>query len=193
MLIPLALVLTILTGPTLAQTSDVANQEPLPILGAAPDFALISQDGAEITLESLRGKVVAVAFIYTWCPDICPMLTDKMAQVQDALGSDFGTKVAFVSITFDPERDTPETLKAYAEAFDADFTGWSFLTGDPDVVGEVLRGYGVIAFPTSDGAIDHSTLTTLIDQHGMMRVQYVGFRFDPEELRHDLLKLMNEP
>ncbi len=133
----LALALAMLASPMLAQAEDAADQEPLPTLGAAPNFALISQDGAEVTLESLRGKVVAVSFIYTWCPDICPMLTNKMARVQDALGADFGTKVAFVSITFDPERDTPEALKAYAEAFDVDFAGWSFLTGE--VVAKLQR------------------------------------------------------
>ena len=88
-----------------------AQEQRLPTIGAAPDFALTSQDGAEVTLGDLRGKVVAVTFIYTWCPDVCPMLTDKMARVQDELGPDFGSKVAFVSITVDPERDTPEALK----------------------------------------------------------------------------------
>ena len=71
------------------------------------------------------------------------MLTDKMARVQDELGPDFGTKIAFVSITVDPERDTPEVLKEYAAAFDANSTGWSFLTGEPATVREVAHRYGV--------------------------------------------------
>ena len=71
-----------------------------------------------------------MTFIYTSCPDVCPLLTDKMAQVQDELGPDFGAEVAFVSITVDPEHDTPEVLKEYAETFDADLGGWGFLTGD---------------------------------------------------------------
>ena len=145
MLAALLLVLSLLTGPTLIQAHEAADaeQQRLPTIGAAPDFALTSQDGAEVTLESLRGKVVAVTFIYTWCPDICPMLTDKMARVQDELGPDFGTKVAFVSITVDPERDTPAVLKEYAEAFDANLAGWSFLTGAPAAVLEVAHRYGV--------------------------------------------------
>ena len=195
MLAVLTLILSLLTGPALVQAHDAADQEEqrLPMIGAAPDFALTSQDGTEVTLESLRGKVVAVTFIYTWCPDICPMLTDKMARVQDQLGKHFGTDVAFVSITFDPERDTPEVLKAYAEAFDADFAGWSFLTGDPARVLEVAHQYGVGVVPGADGQVDHTLLTTLIDRHGMMRVQYLGYRFDPEEFRHDLLDLVSEP
>jgi protein SCO1/2 len=116
-----------------------------------------------------------------------------MARVQDALGADFGTEVAFVSITFDPERVTPEALKAYAEAFDVNPAGWSFLTGEPEAVRDVAQSYGVVALPTADDSIDHTLLTTLIDRDGIMRVQYLGYRFDPEEFRHDLLDLVNEP
>jgi protein SCO1/2 len=146
-----------------------------------------------VTLAALRGKVVAVTFIYTSCPDVCPMLTDKMARIQDELGSDFGSKVAFVSITTDPERDTPEVLKGYAEAFDANLAGWSFLTGEPATVLDVAHRYGVAVVKAADGGVDHTLLTTLIDPQGTMRVQYLGYRFDEEEFRHDLQSLMNEP
>jgi protein SCO1 len=191
----LVLILALLASPALVQAHEAAHEEEqrLPTLGAAPDFALTSQDGAKVTLESLRGKVVAVAFIYTSCPDICPMLTDKMARVQDELGPDFGTRVAFISITIDPERDTPEVLKEYAEAFKADLAGWSFLTGDPAKVLEVAHRYGVAVAKAADGAVDHTLLTTLVDRQGSMRVQYIGYRFDEEEFRHDLLDLVNEP
>jgi protein SCO1/2 len=195
MLAAVVLGLALLTGPALVQAHEAGNAENqrLPALRAAPDFTLTSQDGVEVTLASLRGKVIAVAFIYTWCPDVCPMLTDKMARVQDALGPDFGTEVAFVSITVDPEHDTPEVLKEYAEAFGADLAGWSFLTGDLAAVREAALGYGVVVLPATDELIDHNTLTTLIDRDGTMRVQYIGSRFDPEEFRHDLLDLVNEP
>jgi protein SCO1/2 len=191
----LVLTLALLTGPALVQAHEAAHQEEerLPTIGAAPDFALTSQDGGEVTLGSLRGKVVAVTFIYTWCPDVCPMLTDKMARVQDELGADFGTKVAFVSITVDPERDTPEVLKGYAEAFHADLAGWSFLTGTEVAVREVALRYGLAVAEAADGGVDHTLLTTLVDRRGIMRVQYLGYRFDEEEFRHDLLSLVNEP
>ena len=191
----LQLAVALLANPALLQAHDAAHQEEqrLPTIGVAPDFALTSQDGAEVTLGSLRGKVIAVAFIYTWCPDICPMLTDKMARVQNVLGPNFGSKVAFVSITIDPERDTPAALKAYAAAFDAELAGWSFLTGPPAAVREVAHQYGVAVVPGPDGQVDHTLLTTLIDRQGTMRVQYLGYRFDEEEFRHDLLDLVNEP
>jgi protein SCO1/2 len=190
-----ALVLTValLTNPVLVQAHEASDEQRLPTIGAAPDFALISQDGREVRLEDLRGKVVAVSFIYASCPDVCPLLTDKMARVQDALGSEFGSRIAFVSITTDPERDTPEVLKGYAEAFDANLAGWSFLTGDPAKVLDVAHRYGVAVAPAADGQVDHTMLTTLVDRHGVMRVQYLGYRFDEEEFRHDLLDLVNEP
>jgi Uncharacterized protein SCO1/SenC/PrrC, involved in biogenesis of respiratory and photosynthetic systems len=93
--------------------------------------SLTSQDGAQVALTDLRGKVVAVTFIYTLCTNTCPVLTPMMSFVQDQLGADFGAKIAFVSITVDPERDTPQVLKEYGQAFGANFEGWSFLTGPP--------------------------------------------------------------
>jgi protein SCO1/2 len=195
MLAALVLALGVLAWPTLVQAHEAAHQEEqrLPTIGPAPDFALTSQDGAEVTLGSLRGKVVAVTFIYTWCPDVCPMLTDKLARVQDELGADFGPKVVFLSITVDPERDTPEVLSDYAAAFDANLAGWSFLTGDLASVREVARRYGVVVAPGPAGQLDHTLLTTLVDRRGAMRVQYLGYRFDAEEFRRDLLGLVNEP
>ena len=114
------------------------------------------------------------------------MLTDKLARVQDALGPDFGSKIAFVSITTDPEHDTPEVLKGYAEAFEANLAGWSFLTGEPAAVLDVAHRYGVAVAKAADGQVDHTMLTTLIDRQGAMRVQYLGYRFDEEEFRRDL-------
>jgi protein SCO1/2 len=195
MLAALILLLGMLAWSPFALAHEATHGEArrLPTIGAAPDFALTSQDGAEVTLASLRGKVVAVAFIYTFCPDICPMLTDKMARVQDALGADFGSKVAFVSITVDPERDTPEVLKEYAAAFDANQAGWSFLTGEPAAIRDVAHRYGVAVRAAPDGQVDHTLLTTLIDRYGTMRLQYLGYRFDEDEFQRDLESLMNEP
>jgi protein SCO1/2 len=195
MLRALGLLLAVVAWLPGVRAHEAAHEEEqrLPTIGAAPDFALTSQDGLEVTLGSFRGKVVAVAFIYTWCPDVCPMLTDKMARVQDALGRDFGIKVAFVSITVDPERDTPAALKDYAAAFEANLAGWSFLTGEPAAVREVAQRYGVAVREAADGQVDHTLLTTLVDRQGTMRVQYLGYRFDEEEFRHDLLSLVNEP
>lgn len=168
------------------------NGQKLPDIRPAPAFSLMSQDGKPVSLNGLRGKAVAVSFIYTQCPDICPLLTQKMVQIQDELGEDFGSKIQFVSITLDPEHDTQEALKDYADFWGAKRDGWSFLTGSPDAVREVTKQYGVYLSKKADGSVEHTQLTSLIDGKGEMRVQYLGARFDPAEFRRDLQKLAAE-
>src|SRR5262245_3900573 len=191
-----ALALLILASLVLVQLYDArdhaAQEQALPKIAPAPDFALTSQDGAPVKLADYRGKVVAVTFIFTLCADTCPVLTPMMSFVQDQLGNDFGEKVRFVSITIDPERDTPEVLKDYAQAFGANLSGWAFLTGAPDAIRDLTRRYGVFASKSASGNIDHTFLTSIIDQRGILRVQYLGVRFDPDEFRRDLLKLVKE-
>jgi protein SCO1 len=186
------LALALLVFPALVTAHEAGGGQQLPVIGLAPPFTLTSQDDKPVALADLRGKVVALAFIYTGCPDICPMLTQKMVDVQDALGADFGTKVVFVSITLDPERDTPEVLKDYAQFWGAKSEGWSFLTGSFEAVRDVTRRYGVFFAKKEDGSVEHSQLTTLIDVDGQMRVQYLGARFDPEEFRQDLMSLVDK-
>ena len=191
-----AIILTLvaLASPTLAHDAAYHGKEQrLPKIGPAPGFTLTSQDGAPITLADFRGKVVAVTFIYASCSDTCPVLTALMAYVQDQLGQDFGARVAFVSITVDPEHDTPEVLKEYAQAFGANPAGWSFLTGTSDAIRDVTRRYGVFASKSANGAVDHTFLTSIIDRRGILRVQYLGVRFEPDEFRRDLLSLLQEP
>ena len=89
--------------------------------------------------------MVAVTFIFTRCTDTCPVLTPMMSFVQDRLGSDFGTRIVFISVTVDPEHDVPDVLKEYAEAFGANTAGWFFATGDPDSIRDITRRYGVFA------------------------------------------------
>jgi protein SCO1/2 len=115
-----------------------------------------------------------------------------MSLVQGQLGPDFGNKVVFASITVDPERDTPEMLKSYAQMYGADIAGWTFLTGSPPVIQDLTRRYGVFAAKGAGGDIEHSFLTSIVDRRGILRVQYLGVRFDPKEFRGDLVSLMKE-
>ncbi|MGH8676307.1 MAG: SCO family protein [Burkholderiales bacterium] len=164
----------------------------LPTVGAAPDFALIDQSGNRTALADLRGKVLAVTFIYATCKDTCPLLTAKMAIIQRKLGADFGPRVRFASITVEPEVDTPAVLNAYADKYGADPAGWSFLTGTSTEIQDVVRRYGAFAKRLKPGDVDHLFLTSLIDRKGMLRVQYLGYRFDPDEMRRDLRALLRE-
>jgi protein SCO1/2 len=166
--------------------------EILPKIKPAPEFTLTKQDGKRLALKELRGKVLAITFIFASCVDTCPLLTAKMAGIQNRLGSDFGKKVYFVSITVDPERDTPEMLKRYAEAHKADPAGWAFLTGTSAEIREVAKRYGIYYKKTPRGDVDHTFLTSLVDQNGILRVQYMGVKFDPDEMLRDLQSLAKE-
>ena len=92
-----------------------AKHERLPVIGPAPQFTLATHDGGRLSLGDLRDQVVVVTFIYATCRDSCPVLTRKLAAMQRKLGKDFGPRVRFVAITVDPEVDTPQVLRAYAQ------------------------------------------------------------------------------
>jgi len=172
--------------------SHAGEDEALPRIGPAPAFTLTTQAGTRLSLQALRGKIVALTFIYASCADTCPLLTAKMAGLQARLGTDFGTRVFFVSVTVDPERDTLEVLRRYAQAHGANPVGWAFLTGTPVQIRQVARHYGIFYKKTPRGDVDHTFLTSLIDHNGTLRVQYLGVRFDPEELLRDLQALVRE-
>ena len=177
-------------GPVVAHPAK--TEQRLAKIGPAPEFTLTTQDGGRLTLKELRGKVVAVTFIYAGCADTCPLLTAKLATLASRLGADFGSRVRFVAISVDPERDTPDILKHYAQRHGAEGGGWAFLTGGAADVREVARKYGVYFKKTERGDVDHTFLTSLIDQRGVLRVQYMGVRFDPEEMLGDLRSLLGE-
>jgi protein SCO1/2 len=166
--------------------------DALPKIGLAPDFTLMTQEGKRLALYDLRSKVVAFTFIYTRCADTCPVLTAKLAGLQSRLAPDFGPKVFFLSVTVDPERDTPATLRRYALAHGVDLNGWALLTGTPMQIRKVAREYGVYVRKTPRGDVDHTFLTSLVDQRGILRVQYLGTRFDPDELLGDIRALLRE-
>ncbi|MEM1352849.1 MAG: SCO family protein [Pseudomonadota bacterium] len=177
----------------IASAAASGDDGTLPDLGPAPYFNLVTAAGEEVQLAGLRGHLVVVSFFYTWCPDVCPLHTDKMALIRDELGDAFGRDVVFASITFDPARDTPDVLIDYAKAFDANVDGWHFLTGDAGHVRRVSARYGLVTLPADTGFIDHNLVTTLVDRSGRTRVQYAGYRFDPRDVHADLQKLLEEP
>jgi protein SCO1 len=186
------ILLAALSWPTDVLGHDTKDNQRLSKIGPAPEFILTQQDGKRLALKELRGKVLAITFIFASCADTCPLLTAKMAGLQSRLGTDFGSKVFFVSITVNPERDTPEVLKRYAEAYNANLSGWAFLSGTNAEISEVAKRYGIYYKKTLRGDVDHTFLTSLVDQNGTLRVQYMGVRFDPDEMLRDLRSLVKE-
>lgn len=104
-----------------------------------PDVPVVTQDGKTVKFysDTIEGKLVVISFIYTTCRDICPLVTARMAELQDRLGDAFGRDVFFVSISIDPETDTPERMKSHAEAFNVK-PGWLFLTGTRENI-DIIR------------------------------------------------------
>lgn len=110
----------------------------------SPGFALVDQRGQPVSLTDLRGQVVALTFIYTSCPDVCPLIASKMRDAYERLSPDDRARVALVAITIDPERDTPEALRAFsAERGLQDIPQWFALTGARADLAAVWKNYGI--------------------------------------------------
>ncbi|MEF2546991.1 SCO family protein [Aurantimonas sp. E1-2-R+4] len=130
-------------------------------------FALVDQNGAAITEADLTGKPSAVFFGFTHCPEVCPTTLYELAGYQRQLKQE-GKDLRVVFVTVDPERDTPEILKDYVEAIGADITA---ITGAPDKIAAMLRGWGVYSAKVGEGpdySMDHTATTFLLDADGAL-------------------------
>jgi protein SCO1/2 len=144
----------------------------LPVYYDAPHFALTDQDGKPFDSEQLKGSVWIGAFIFTNCPGACPMMTQKMAKLQETIDA---TDVRFVSFSVDPERDTPDVLKKYAHRFKADESRWRFLTGDKPAMLQAAAGLHLTAMPAEgDRPIQHDEHFLLVDRQGRVRGAYAS-------------------
>jgi protein SCO1 len=165
----------------LVQKYNEQEEEYLPVLYAAPIFSLTDQNNDAVTTQSLRGRVWVAAFIFTQCAGPCPVMTAKMAQLQESVPD---RRVMLVSFTVDPQRDTPEVLRKYAEQFGADHARWLFLTGTEQQMMDAARGMYITAIPaTDDSPIIHSEKLLLIDANGNVRGIY---RSSEEQDLHQL-------
>jgi protein SCO1/2 len=161
--------------------------------------SLIDQTAKKFQLNEAKGKVVIATFVYTKCPDVCPLFTAKFASIQRTLedrekspkrNNDKQTPdYLLLTITTDPEYDTPAQLKSYAAHFKPDFSRWLFLTGAKEELAKVWKDFGVNVRKTADGHVQHTALTTLIDRRGVRRVDYYGDKWQEKELLEDLLSL----
>jgi protein SCO1 len=158
----------------------------------APDFTLVNQNGAPFHSDRARGRVTLVTFVFTTCPDVCPLLTAKFAQLQRMLVREQASDFFLVSITTDPEVDKPEVLKSYAQRYGADLSTWAFLTGDEDKISKVWRSFGVSVKKKGKGLIQHTSLTTLIDRQGVRRINYYGDSWHEKDIFQDIQTLRAE-
>ncbi len=163
-------------------------------------YSLTDQFSNEINFpESFQGNVMLVGYVYTHCPDICPIITYNMRDVQRGLPDE--ENFMLVSVSFDPDRDTPDVLYNYAESYRVDQENWKFLTGDRQEVESLLRKLEVqtVKTPTrftEDNRpiyfIDHTDRVTLIDKKGQIRRTYSGSEFNHEEIIEDVRILLSQ-
>jgi protein SCO1/2 len=147
------------------------NGDPLPHLGSVPAFTLTSEAGAGIDNRLFADRVSIVDFIFTSCSGICPVMSGRMAWLQDTLRN--RPEVQFVSFSVDPATDTPEVLREYGKRYGAVPGRWTFLTGEKDQIYSICRtGFRLGLEAEADGAILHSTKFVLVDGRGSIRGYY---------------------
>jgi protein SCO1/2 len=163
-----------------AFTVSKLRRPPLPIYGSVPDFALTNQFGRVVSLSDLRGKVWVADIIFTRCPGPCAKMTREMSELQSAIQAD--AAVQFVSLTADPEFDTPDVLRQYGEKFRASAGRWYFLTGrKPELYRLATKGL-MLALDevkpeervTDNDLFVHSTKFLVVDKQGRIRAIFDG-------------------
>ena len=156
----------------------------------AKDIPLQDVNGQRRSLKDFSGKVVAVFFGYTQCPDVCPTTLQELVEVKQALGAD-GSKLQAIFVSLDPERDTPQVLKAYLANFDESFVG---LHGTPDEIAAIAKDFKIF-FKKVPGktegtyTLDHSAGTYLYDPQGRLRV-YERYGVGSQVLAQDVKALL---
>jgi protein SCO1/2 len=148
-----------------------------------PDFTLIDQTRRPVSLSELRGRVVAINFIYTSCvlPQFCFRLANSFAAVARRFQNQMGRDLVLLTVTFDPVRDQPERLAEYASQWKVDADVWRFLTGAVEDVKRVCGLFGVDFFP-DEGLINHTSHTAIIDRRGTLFANIDGNQFTTTQL-----------
>ena len=165
----------------LQQTPAVSTLTP--VGAVVPEFDLIDQTGATVRLSTLKGKVVAITFIYTRCPlpDYCPRMVENFRAVRSRLAGRMDRDLVLLTVSFDPQYDTPDRLARYAASNRAGGPGWYFLTGEPSKIARVCDAFGIQYF-AEEGLITHSLQTAVIDREGRLAATVEGKDFTPQQL-----------
>lgn len=179
----------VLSGPAAGAVAGSSGIASVPESEPAPPFTLIDSSGEAVSLADLKGRVVLLDFIYTHCPGPCPILTATHVSVQRKLPEELRERVHLVSISLDPERDTPERMAAYGSERGADLAHWSFLTGDAATIDAVLAAYQVGSTPGEGGEISHLVITYLIDADGRVAKRFLGTEHSAEEIVGEIVRV----
>ena len=200
----LALALTVAGAPAASAHSLKDLEDDLhkkefyfqPLDKEAPDLTLMDANGKSVGLRDLRGKVVVLHFIYTNCPDVCPLHLDRIAEIQGMINSTpMRELVQFVTVTTDPKRDTPEVMREYGKAHGLDPANWTFLTSGPDKLSatrDLVQKFGHKFTEAEGGYQVHGVVTHVIDREGRWRANFHGLKFQPVNLVLYINALVND-
>ena len=164
------------------------------------EYKLLTQDSVRVNFpQMIKEKISVVGYIFTNCPDICPLTTNNMRLVQQELNKENINDVNFVSISFDPDADTPAVLKKYAELRKLDTSNWTFLTGEKPVIKMLMKDANIVAVVGDSTVIDgkttyfyvHTDRISLIDADGNIRKNYQGSKANVSEIVKDLKTLID--
>ena len=202
-LVPALLVLSAHALPTLAHSLEAleetlaAKETYVQIVNRpAPEFTLTSAESEPVSLADLRGSVVILWFVYTRCPDVCPLHSEALASIQEQVNqTPMRDLVRFVTITTDPEHDRPEILQDYGSKHGLDPINWTVLTSgpeEPSATRQIAEKYGLKFTLGEDGYQMHGVVTHLIDKSGNLRARYHGLKFNPTNLIVHINALTND-
>jgi protein SCO1/2 len=159
-------------------------------------YTFLNQDSSKISFPGYyKDKIVVMGFIFTNCPDVCPITTNKMRLIQERIKEEGINNVEFAALSFDPQRDMPSVLKEYARIREMDLKNFQFLTGEENQIKSFLKRVNVTVFVedtsyTDDGEavyfFAHTDRIILIDQEGRIRKEYPGSKADIKEITEDI-------
>jgi protein SCO1 len=158
---------------------------------ALASAALTDQEGRPLKIAAFRGKTLVLNFIFASCPSVCPRETQALSQVQRRLPAALGPRVRFVSVSVDPDNDTPETLKKFALGNSANLSSWSFVRASGLETTALVKEMGVFAGPaqTQTAPAGHTTSVYLFDASGHLRQRYAGSPLDVARLAREIEEL----
>ena len=167
----------------LKRLTAASQPKPLSLGQTVPDFSLLDQNAQHTSLSQFSGRVIAINFIYTSCalPQYCYRSSNNFGVLQKRFRDRMGRDLILLTVTFDPARDQPDVLAQYARRWKADASSWHFLTGSAPEIQRVTSFFGVDFFP-SEGLMDHSLHTGIIDRHGKLIANIEGNQFTAEQL-----------
>lgn len=175
------------------------GKDKLPVIREVGDFTMENVDGTTVQRDDTAGQVRLMYFYFTSCPDVCPVTTFVLSQIQEELKKEegiFGQEVSFVSISFDPETDTREKIKEFGDRFYADYSGWYFLRGDQEETRTLMQDSFKIPLLGNDSTnYTHGNYIALVDRDNNIRKMYnaaVPQDVEIEDVVKDIHSLIKE-